>query len=61
MKTYLIIYHKEDNDGIVSAALFYDYLTTKLNIDEIDIQLLGTNYNEMEVFAKSYQPKDLQN
>lgn len=59
MKTYLIIYHKEDNDGIVSAALFYDYLTTKLNIDETDIQLLGTNYNEMEVFAKSYQPKDL--
>lgn len=59
MKTYLLIYHKEDNDGLVSAALFHDYLTTKLNIDETDIHLLGTNYNEMEVFAKTYQPKDL--
>ena len=32
MNKYLLIYHKEDNDGVVSAALFYNYLEDKLKI-----------------------------
>ena len=59
MKSYLLIYHKEDNDGLVSAALFYDYLITKLNISKGNILSLGMNYNEMEQYAKNYSPKDL--
>ena len=32
-KKYLIIYHKEDNDGVFSGAIFYNYLITELKIN----------------------------
>jgi len=51
-KKYLIIYHNEDNDGLFSAALFYDYLTNDLKIKLEDICFLGANYNMLETFAK---------
>ena len=50
MKKYLLIYHKEDNDGVVSAALFYNYLEDKLKIHKNDIELLGADYNDLNDF-----------
>lgn len=42
---YLIIYHKEDNDGVFSGALAYNYV--KEYLGKTDIVLLGTEYNEL--------------
>lgn len=53
MKTYLLIYHKEDNDGVVSAALVYDYLIRKLNCKANDIELLPSDYNTLSTLEKS--------
>ena len=41
-KKYLVIYHKEDNDGVFSGALLYDYLinTMKYDPENIGIKLL---------------------
>ena len=58
MYKYLIIYHKEDNDGLFSCALFYDYLISKLNINKNEIQLLPADYNFLETWSK--QNDDIQ-
>ena len=49
-KRFLIIYHNEDNDGLFSAALFLDYLMSKLHVDRSNIHLLGANYNTLKEF-----------
>ena len=54
MAKYLIIYHREDNDGVVSGTLFVDYLTRKLNITRSEIALLGADYNSLAEFEKKY-------
>lgn len=51
-KKYLIIYHGEDNDGLFSGALFYDYLVRKLNVLAENIETLGANYNQLADFQK---------
>ena len=58
-KEYLIIYHKEDNDGVVSAAIFYDYLIHKLHINIEDICLLGADYNILKSFQNDNKPSDI--
>ena len=42
---YLIIYHKEDNDGVFSGALAYNYI--KNHLGKNNIVLFGTEYNEL--------------
>lgn len=42
---YLIIYHKEDNDGVFSGALAHNYI--KEYLGKGDIVLFGTEYNEL--------------
>ena len=32
---HFLIYHNEDNDGLFSAAIFYDYLINKMNLKNI--------------------------
>lgn len=51
----LILYHKEDNDGIVSGALIYNYLTNTLQIEKEDIVCVGLDYNDI----KSYNRKSI--
>ena len=34
MYKYLLIYHEEDNDGLFSGAIFYDYLLNNLKVDK---------------------------
>jgi hypothetical protein len=58
-KKYLIIYHKEDNDGVFSGALFYHYLITDLKIDKSDIDLFGADYNTLDNFIKTNDINDL--
>ena len=55
MKKYLLIYHREDNDGLFSGAIFYNYLIHKLNVDKNDIELFGSDYNELEIWSKNHQ------
>lgn len=59
MKKYLLIYHKEDNDGLFSGSLFYDYLIYKLHIDPKNIDRLPADYNILSEFAKSMNVEDL--
>ncbi len=58
-KKYLIIYHKEDNDGVFSAAIFYDYITRVLNYKLEDICFIGADYNMLTQFAKDNDVKKL--
>ena len=58
-KKYLIIYHSEDNDGLFSAAIFYDYLLRNMNVTLEDLCFIGTNYNMLEDFAKENTPEKL--
>ena len=46
-KRYLIIYHKEDNDGLFSMAIIYNYLIHELHVDRKNIDLFGADYNDM--------------
>lgn len=43
----LIWYHCEDNDGVFSAAIIYNYLVHEVNISPDDIILEGTKYSEL--------------
>ncbi len=44
---FLIIYHMEDNDGLVSMAIAYNYLTDMLGIKPENIHRLGADYEIM--------------
>ena len=57
-KKYLIIYHKEDNDGLFSGALMKLYLVNKLNVDEDNIDLLPSTYGTLDEFKKAYSNID---
>lgn len=46
-KTYLIIYHKEDNDGHFSAAIILNYLFNVLKVSQKNVFSLGCNYEDM--------------
>ncbi len=46
-ETYLIIYHEEDNDGLFSAALIYNYLRNALHIEKDSISFLGMTYAKL--------------
>lgn len=59
MNKYLIIYHKEDNDGVFSGAIIYDYLKTELKATDDQIKLFGSEYNELANFAKCNTPEEL--
>lgn len=41
----LICYHKEDNDGVFSGALLYNYFVYTLQYEKEDVILLGLDYN----------------
>ena len=47
-KKYLIIYHKEDNDGLFSMAIIFNYLIHELHVDKKNIDLFGADYNDMK-------------
>ena len=42
--TYLIWYHLEDNEGVFSAAIIYNYLVHELNVNKDNITLEGVTY-----------------
>lgn len=56
---YLIIYHREDNDGLFSGSLIYDYLIYKLKIDSQNIDRLPADYNILDEFSKTYNVEEL--
>lgn len=58
-KEYLIIYHKEDNDGLFSAAIFYDYITRVLKLNLTDLCFIGADYNDMSKFASENDVEEL--
>lgn len=45
---YLIIYHKEDNDGLFSMAIIYNYLITEKCVNKDNIKLFGADYNDLD-------------
>lgn len=50
-KKYLVFYHIEDNDGLFSAAIVYNYLTHELNVSSDNITMSGVTY---DILAKRY-------
>jgi len=58
-KKYLIIYHKEDNDGVFSGALFYDYLINRMGCKLEDLCFIGADYNMLAEFSKDNKVEDL--
>lgn len=58
MRNFLLIYHKEDNDGVVSAALLYDWILNKLNTSKENINLLPADYNILSKFAEAYSREE---
>lgn len=48
----LLIYHKDDNDGVYSAALIYRYLDEKLSVPVDGITTLGADYNILDTMKK---------
>ncbi len=49
MSKHLIWYHYEDNDGVFSAAIIYNYLIHERNISPDDIVLEGTKYADLSL------------
>ena len=47
-KTYLILYHIEDNDGLFSCAIMKNYLINTLKIDESHIITKGHTYKSLD-------------
>ena len=45
---YLIIYHKEDNDGLFSMAIIYNNLIIEKNINKDSVKLFGADYNDLD-------------
>lgn len=48
----LILYHKEDNDGIWSGALFVNHFIHDLNYDKGNVIYHGMNYGDMNSITK---------
>jgi len=59
IEKFLIIYHREDNDGLFSGSLIYDYLIHKLNINSENIDRLPADYNILAEFAKEMSVEEL--
>lgn len=55
MDKYLIIYHSEDNDGVFSATVYYDWLISVMHIDKESIQLMPATYNMLDQFENEYK------
>jgi len=54
-KKYLLIYHAEDNDGVFSCAIIYNYLTIELHVKPKDIVFEGATY---KAIADLYNSED---
>ena len=48
---YLIIYHKEDNDGIFSLGITYNFLTHENHVNPNNISYFGVDYNDLNVLS----------
>ena len=59
MENCLLIYHKEDNDGVVSGALLYDWINKELKVNSENIDLLPADYNILNNFSKAYNQDNL--
>ena len=54
MSKLLIIYHKEDNDGVMSAAIAKAYAVSHSGYDEDDITYLPMDYNTARNLDKGF-------
>lgn len=52
-KNVLVIYHREDNDGVCSAAIVSQFLKSFDNPD-VNVQFFGSNYAELSEIWKEY-------
>lgn len=51
----LLIYHKDDNDGVYSAALIYRYIIEKLGVQKEYVTTLGVDYNMLSEMKNDIQ------
>lgn len=58
-KKYLIIYHKDDNDGVLSGSMFVNYLTDVRKVSRDEIETYGADYNMLAEFSSKNKPSEL--
>lgn len=61
VKRYLIVYHEEDNDGVFSGALLYDYLVNEKDVSKEHITTVPATYNSIKDIIKYNTVEDLKN
>lgn len=54
IKNALVIYHREDNDGVCSAAIVSQFLKVYGN-PEVNVKFFGCHYGELSTLWKEYQ------
>ena len=54
VKNVLVIYHREDNDGVCSAAIVSQFLKVYGN-PEVNVKFFGCHYGELSTLWKEYQ------
>ncbi|MCH5166925.1 MAG: hypothetical protein J1F35_03445 [Erysipelotrichales bacterium] len=50
----LVLYHKEDNDGVFSGALFRNYFIYDLQLENENVICQGLDYNDVKKIDKEY-------
>ena len=50
----LILYHKEDNDGVFSGALFRNYFIYDFQFEKESVHCVGLDYNDIKKIDRDY-------
>ena len=50
----IILYHKEDNDGVFSGALFRNYFIYDCQYEKENVHCIGLDYNDIKKIDKEY-------
>jgi oligoribonuclease NrnB/cAMP/cGMP phosphodiesterase (DHH superfamily) len=56
---YLVIYHKDDNDGVMSAAIALKYILDEIGEDQDNVTLKGIHPNEFNEWCHTNEVKYL--
>lgn len=53
----LVVYHKDDNDGVFSAAIVINYLIHELNVKQCNIDTIKADYTSFRTYTSEHIDK----